>query len=133
MARLAILMCALFGVVVTQWTQGRACYGAGGGHGSWTCGSSEAGCTADGGVASYDAGYVSSYMGCCMCEDGCDHTAETGESCSYPPSSPMPLAENPAGIAGIAVGAVVVLGAVGFLVYKKMKAAKAASGDGAKA
>merc|ERR1719443_1903273 len=87
------------------WQAGCACYGAGGGHGSWTCGNSQAGCSEAGGVASYDPGYLSSRMGCCMCESGCDHSAETG-SCSYPPSQPQPLSENPGAIAGIIVGAV---------------------------
>jgi hypothetical protein len=100
-----------------------ACYGAGGGHGSWTCGSSADQCTEEGGVASYDEGYISSYSGCCMCESGCGSVEpETGTACSYPPASPRPASGLPLGaLIGIIVGAVVVVGGLGFVVMKKMK------------
>ena len=34
----------------------------------------------------------SSYSGCCLCDGGCDHSAEPngGAQCSYPPSAPYP-------------------------------------------
>ena len=72
-------------------------------------------------------------MGCCMCDVGCDHSSETSSSCSYPPSSPQPLGENPGAIAGIAVGAaVLVILVLGFgirMYLKKKKAAPAKGGN----
>jgi len=55
---------------------GGACYNADGTHGI-TCNVAEADCTGD-----YLApGYT--YGGCCLCEAGCDHSAETSTDCSY--------------------------------------------------
>ena len=31
----------------------------------------------------YAPGYMSSYSGCCHCDSGCDHSAETSTDCSY--------------------------------------------------
>jgi len=59
------------GVSDDDWQQGAACYGFGGGHGVWKCGTSAAFCTEIGGVARYLPDYRSSYSGGCMCEAGC--------------------------------------------------------------
>lgn len=57
------------------WQQGAACYGFGGGHGVWKCGTSAAWCTEIGGVARYVEDYRSRRSGACMCEDGCTDPA----------------------------------------------------------
>jgi hypothetical protein len=54
-----------------EYQQGAACYGFGGGHGVWKCGTSAAWCTKIGGVARYVEGYTSSRSGMCMCSTGC--------------------------------------------------------------
>jgi hypothetical protein len=54
-----------------EYQQGAACYGFGGGHGVWKCGTSAAWCTEIGGVARYTEGYTSSRSGMCMCKTGC--------------------------------------------------------------
>ena len=53
-----------------------ACYNADGTYGV-TCNVAEADCT-----GSYLAP-GSIYGGCCLCEAGCDHSAETSTDCSY--------------------------------------------------
>jgi len=51
------------------------CYTGGGG----TCNTAEADCTG----SWLGIGYIYSSTGCCMCEAGCDHSKETGTSCTY--------------------------------------------------
>merc|ERR1719359_1751963 len=51
-------------------------------HGSITCNTAAADCSAAGG-SHYPPGYVYSGNGCCLCEAGCDHSKETGSSCTY--------------------------------------------------
>ena len=70
-------------------------------------------------------------MGCCMCEAGCDHSKETSKTCKYPEQTGPPLGSNPGAIAGIAIGAVVVVGAIGFAVYKFVCKPKATAKGGA--
>jgi hypothetical protein len=53
------------------YQQGAACYGFGGGHGVWKCGTSAAWCTEIGGVARYVEDYRSRRSGACMCQTGC--------------------------------------------------------------
>merc|ERR1719399_499469 len=53
------------------YQQGAACYGFGGGHGVWKCGTSAAWCTEIGGVARYTEDYRSRRSGMCMCKTGC--------------------------------------------------------------
>jgi hypothetical protein len=57
------------------YQQGAACYGFGGGHGVWKCGTSAAWCTEIGGVARYVEDYRSRRSGACMCETGCTDPA----------------------------------------------------------
>jgi hypothetical protein len=61
------------GTVDESYNQGAACYGFGGGHGVWKCGTSKAWCDELGGVGWYAAGYESCRGGACtcMCETGC--------------------------------------------------------------
>lgn len=112
----------------TEWEQGCACYGAGGGHGSWTCGSSKTLCTAAGGVASYKTDYKSSRSGCCMCAGGCTNEPATCTT-AKPPNAPAPpsSSDNTGMIIGIAAGGAVGLIIVGFLVYKFVIAKPAAA------
>jgi len=75
---------------------GFACYGYDGA-GSLKCGVSADDCSTLGGT-SYAPGHT--YQGCCMCDENCDHTAETADSCTYtatvvasptpPPNPPSP-------------------------------------------
>lgn len=61
---------ALASAEIESYQQGSACYGFGGGHGVWICGSSKAYCNELGGYF-YAEGYVSSRSQACMCETGC--------------------------------------------------------------
>jgi len=47
-----------------------------------TCNVPQAQCTGTG-VYWYATGYISGSSGCCHCDAGCNHTEETGSSCSY--------------------------------------------------
>merc|ERR1719421_347130 len=73
---------------------GFACYL---GSGNVKCGMSKVDCEGQSGI-SYEPAYVSAYSGCCLCNENCDHTAETGTDCTYTNpvvSSPAPPPQPP--------------------------------------
>lgn len=59
---------------------------------SVTCNVAVADCEAAGG-SPYDPGYISGYSGCCHCFGDCDHSAETGDSCTYTDAPVVPELE----------------------------------------
>ncbi|GMI24406.1 hypothetical protein TeGR_g12430 [Tetraparma gracilis] len=59
---------------------------------SVTCNVAAADCEAAGG-SPYDPGYISGYSGCCHCFGDCDHSAETGDSCTYTDAPVVPEPE----------------------------------------
>jgi len=117
----------------STWEAGCACYGAGGGHGVWSCGNSMDTCTAAGGVAHYAPGYVSSRSQCCMCAAGC--TNEKGTDCDNTFRKTATINASPympmGALVGIIVGAVVGVALIAFLVYKFILKKKATTTKGA--